>query len=88
MIDMISAFILAWVSTLSGVALGGWLVYRTKREGYDNMFSMPPAGEAFNVEDPLSDMPLNVSKASIPKPIKTANDVFVDQFVQDIAGKR
>ena len=87
MIDMVVAFILAWISTISGVALGGWLVFRTKREGYDSLFAKPEAGESFNVSDDISDMPINISTANIPEPTLSANDAFVEQFADSLSKK-
>jgi hypothetical protein len=49
--ETILTFLAGWLSTLSGVALGGWLVYRTKRESYDPLVGPQPKGEAFNLED-------------------------------------
>ncbi len=44
-----------WVSALSGVALGGYLVFKTKREPYENLWAGSPKGEAVNLSDGLLD---------------------------------
>lgn len=85
--EMITAFILAWICTLSGVALGGWLVFRTKREGYDQLFSVsPPEGQAFNTEDGFS-FDQSEAKTEIPKSMMDATDRFTQQFAETLAEK-
>ncbi len=69
-----------WIATLSGVALGGWLVYRTKRDPYDPLFPSNQKGESFNLDDGLGtgqDVPV------IPKDILDANQKFQEQFDVD-----
>jgi len=89
MIDMITAFVLAWLCTLSGVALGGFLVFRTKRD-QEPLFRSPPAeGDGFNVldgETEMVDREIPTSRAHIPKPVQDANDLFVQQFAERLAG--
>ena len=85
--DTIIAFLLAWISTISGVALGGWLVYRTKRDSYDPLFSRGKAGEVFNIEDDLTVFDGSPSSASLPKATASANDAFVQQFADRMAEK-
>lgn len=52
-----SILIFFWILTiafaLGGVILGGWLVYRTKREPYEPMLRGSSKGEAFTI--PLDD---------------------------------
>ncbi len=84
--DMITAFILAWLSTLSGVALGGFLVYRTKKESYEPLFAKQPEGDSFNVDD-ISEMQEQVSTATIPTAVHQANSAFIDQFADDLLNK-
>lgn len=38
--------------TLGAVALGGFLVFKTRRDPEDRLFGREPKGEAFNVEEP------------------------------------
>jgi hypothetical protein len=86
MIDMVIAFILAWISSISGVALGGYLVFKTKREHYESLWSPGgQMGESFNIDDDLSDVPQHASAATIPEPVERANDLFMDQFAEKIA---
>ena len=87
--ELILAFILAWACSLSGVVLGGFLVFRTKREGYDHMFSVKqPEGQAFNVNDGFelrNDM--QPSKTEFPTEFREAQDRFTEQFAQSLADK-
>lgn len=87
--ELILAFILAWVCTLSGVALGGFLVFRTKREGYEQMFSVkPPEGQAFNTDDGFGDFfKPDKAKTELPKSVMDASDRFTAQFAETLANK-
>jgi len=86
MIEMIAAFILAWISSISGVALGGYLVFKTKREHYESLWSPGgQSGDSFNIEDDIGDMPLHTSGAEIPRPTEEANDAFVEQFAEKMS---
>jgi hypothetical protein len=86
--EQLLAFILSWVSTLSGVALGGFLVYRTKRDSYEPFWGSPRQSEpeSYNVSD-LPDEPLPTSSAHIPKPVQVANDAFLQQFAEGLADR-
>jgi hypothetical protein len=76
--------LLGWIATLSGVALGGFLVFRTKRDRYDALFSSgAPKGEAFSLEDDGTD----VVPAEIPEKIQKINRRFVDLFAENLAEK-
>ena len=86
--DIFIAFILSWVSTVSGVMLGGYLVFKTKRESYESVFSPGEAkGASFNIEDEFGSMENLASSAEIPKPVGQANNVFMDQFAENLAAK-
>ncbi len=88
MAEMLIAFILAWICTLSGVALGGFLVFRTKREGYDSLFQVKqPEGKAFNIEDGLDFGEPPASKVAFPREVQEAQDRFMEQFAQSLADK-
>ena len=64
---------------MAGVMLGGWLVYRTKRDSYDPLFTGQGKGEAFTIDDGLGlDMP--VGKSDMPPETKKANKAFMEQF--------
>ncbi|MEA1928612.1 MAG: hypothetical protein U9N73_10430 [Candidatus Auribacterota bacterium] len=86
--ETVLSFALAWLSTLSGVALGGFLVYRTKRENYDQLFPQQPKSEGFNLNSGLEFESLLNSKstAGIP-PSHTADDQFTEQFAESLAEK-
>lgn len=54
-LSVLGACLMSSVYTLVGVALGGWLVFRTKKEAHERLFSAkPPQGEAF-VLDPFDE---------------------------------
>jgi len=80
-------FVLGWISTLSGVLLGGWLVYRTKREPYDALFAGQQKGEAFNIDDELNTLNTEPSSAQMSASTQKMNDKFVDQFASRLAGQ-
>lgn len=75
---IISLFCLGAIFALSGVALGGWLVYRTKRDSYDPLFSRSKTGEAFNINDDLNTG--EEGPVDLPEPTKGASDAFIKQF--------
>lgn len=86
MIEHVTMFLVGWFATLSGVALGGWLVFRTKRESYEgSLFGSQPKGEVFSLDDGVEEMPSFKSTASIPAmpPVTdTANEQFIKQFAE------
>lgn len=88
MIDMIIAFVLSWICTLSGVALGGFLVFRTKRDSYEGLFQAQSlAGQAFNTDDGFGfDDPVK-TKTELPTSILDATDRFTQQFAETLAKK-
>jgi hypothetical protein len=80
--ETIFTFIAGWLSTLSGVALGGFLVYRTKRDPYDPMFSGGDKGGAFNIDDDLGqDEPVT---PEMSQTAAKANKDFMNQFTEDL----
>lgn len=86
--DIFIAFILSWITTVSGVMLGGYLVFKTKRESYESVFSPGDAkGDSFNIIDEFGNMENLSSSAEIPKPVNKANNVFMDQFAENLANK-
>lgn len=85
--DIFIAFVLSWISTVSGVALGGFLVFRTKREAHEGFLqAREPAVDSFNLDAGWEDEPVK-STATIPKPVETANNAFVQQFAETLADK-
>jgi len=89
--ELMLAYILAWLCTLSGVALGGFLVFRTKREGYDSLFrAKPPEGQAFNLEDDDDysfDSVAAAGNTGIPSALDETNSRFMEQFAESLANK-
>lgn len=78
------AFLAGWIATLSGVALGGWFVYRTKRESYDPLIGPQPKGEVFNLGEDDFKFPDIKSSARLPKATEENHSRFVDQFADDL----
>lgn len=78
-------FLAGWLSTLSGVALGGWLVFRTKRESYDPLIGPTPKGEVFNMGEDDFKFPDVKTSASLPKSVQENHNKFVEQFADDLA---
>lgn len=52
--SLLIVYALGALTALGGVALGGWFVFRTKREPYESLFTKQPEGDAFNLEDEQS----------------------------------
>jgi len=51
----LAAVALGWMTALSSAFLGGYMVFRTKREGHDPFMQFrSPKGDALNVSDGLS----------------------------------
>ena len=40
------------IFTLAAVGLGGFLVWKTKRDSGDRLFGREPKGDAFNIDEP------------------------------------
>ncbi len=53
MLQTFMLLVFAWIATLSGVLLGGLLVFRTKKEAYEPFLQVKkqPEEQAFNLED-------------------------------------
>ena len=73
--------VLGWFATLTGVALGGFLVYRTRRDTDDPLFASQKErkGEAFVIDDGL-DPDVSQEPTPIQEEIGAINNRFVDQF--------
>lgn len=82
---MITAYILGCVSSLAGVALGGWFVYRTKREPYESMFSKPE-GDAYNIDD--LDSFEDLTADALNKRFEGPKDAFIDDSFMKRARER
>lgn len=76
------AICISWLISLSGVALGGWLVFRTKRESYEgSLFGSQPKGEAFHIIDNDAVEPIK-STAHIPPAYDKATEEATNRFLQ------
>ena len=81
--ETILIFLAGWLSTLSGVALGGFLVYRTKRDPYDQLFSRDSKGSSFNIDDDFEQ--IKPENQELPKATAAANSNFINQFAEKLA---
>ena len=72
----IYGMIFGWFATLSAFALGSYVVFKTKREPYEQMFNVgQPKGEAFNLEDDFTEK----EEPKMPSIIGRFNDRFKAQ---------
>jgi len=82
--ETIFIFLAGWLSTLSGVALGGWLVFRTKRDTFEPLFRTgADKGDSFNIEDDFDtheEAPVELGAVS-----EKANENFIKQFSAKLA---
>lgn len=78
---IIIAFGMGSTVTLFAVALGGLLVFKTKREPHESLFSVgSPKADAF-VLDPLDDeLKENKNKDIVPDIVKAQTDKFLNQM--------
>jgi hypothetical protein len=84
--EQLYTFIAGWLCTLSGVLLGGFLVYKTKRDPYDSMFSRADnTGSSFNIDDDM-DQGDSVEQ-EVPKATESANNAFIGQFAEALGKK-
>ena len=70
------------ISVLLGVALGGWLVFKTKRDSHESLFQLKePKGQAFNIEE---DWEKELSETTeTPSKVAQAAGKFRQQFVAE-----
>ena len=78
---VIIAFGMGSTITLLAVTLGGLLVFKTKRESHERLFSIgSPKADAF-VMDPLDDeLGENKNKDVVPDIVKAQTDKFLNQM--------
>lgn len=88
------AFVIGWFCTIVSVALGGFLVFRTKRESYEPFLKKgaEAEGSAFNVYDPLqgeghADSAEYYTQTGLdPSEILYSNsNKFAEQFAESLA---
>jgi len=92
---VLSLLVSGWLSTLSGVIVGGYLVYRTKRDPYDPFIRTGlEKGQSFHLDDREADMTekvmqgLGVPATGVPGgkmkdksgPSLAAGNAFLDQI--------
>jgi hypothetical protein len=80
---MLLSGLFSWVATISGVLLGGFLVYRTKRDPYDQLFSRDSKGSSFNIDDDFEQ--IKPENQELPKATAAANSNFINQFAEKLA---
>lgn len=74
--EIIFAVFVGAVIALSGVFLGGWFVFRTKREA--EPLIMSNRGNSFSLDEPEFEAP------PPPEPVKEAMDGFVNHFAASL----
>jgi uncharacterized SAM-binding protein YcdF (DUF218 family) len=93
-VAILVSFGMAWIFVLTAVALGGLLVYRTKRESHEALYQIKkPEGSAW-VEDPYGEAGFDVVHApysygddnvtELPDPIKKATARMKKQMDDEI----
>ena len=85
------AFVIGWFCTIISVGLGGFLVFRTKRESYEPFLrkGSEAEGSAFNVYDPLQEedpVSYYTQTGTDPSDILYSNsNKFAEQFAENLA---
>lgn len=75
------------VFMLSGVALGAYLVFHTKREPHERLFGGVPKGDVFSIDDLVGDEEEEEPAAtSPPETIQKRAEEFVNQFADRLGG--
>ena len=72
----IGLFAAGWAATISGVIVGGWLVY--KASGGRQMFK-PERGSAYNLDEDILD-PDQAEPPEMPDGLMNYNQQFKDQY--------
>ena len=82
---LMSAFLLGAAVTLVAVALGGFLVFKSKREAHERLFSSGPLqGNAFVVDQvQLDEEDEKEDPDAVPGILQRKSDAFVDQYMRD-----
>ena len=82
----ILAFIAGSLSSLVGVVIGAYAVYRTKRDGHEPFFPSSQKGDAFNLDDDLT--LVENQTAEMPESVQSNSERFVRQFAETLAQKK
>lgn len=83
---LIVTFAMGTVSSLIGVMIGAYAVYRTKRDSYEPFFPTSSKGESFNVDDDLT--LVDNQTGDLDSNVSGANERFVQQFAENLAGRK
>ena len=80
-------FMAGWFAATSSVLLGGWLVYRTKRESHEPLVPRhtKPADTAFNLTDPCDIAEPDAGHPYVPDAVAARADDFVAQFAANLS---
>lgn len=79
-------FVAGWLSALSGVMVGAYAVFKTRRDPGESFFGGGGKGDAFNLDDDFSIDDVS-AKTTLPKSTEKANDSFINQFAKNLAEK-
>ena len=78
----IGLFFFEAVLILLSVTLGGWLVFKTKREPHETLVGGAPKGDIFSIDDSEEDIEDGIT--DIPDAITAKANAFFDQTGGDI----
>lgn len=67
------------VAVLTGVFIGAYAVYRTKRETHESFVGATPKGEVFSIDTLGEDLPEGLDEA-LPEALRGRNQAFTQQF--------
>ena len=74
--QLLLAVLTGWFISFASVALGGWLVFKTKREAHEGLFrSEKPEADVFNVDD-FSDMTGEKVAEEVAQPQEFESDIM------------
>ena len=78
--DIVYGVFIGWMATITGVLVGGLLVFKTKRGGYEPLFT-PKSDQpsAFNLADEFEQV--EDEPPPIPEVVSRMNEKFQNQFV-------
>lgn len=79
-------FIAGSLSSLIGVVIGAYAVFKTKRDSYEPFFPTSSKGESFNVDDDFS--LIDNETADMPEAVQSNSERFVRQFAENLAGRK
>lgn len=78
------AFAMGGVMTLMAVGLGGFLVFRTRRDSHESLFALKsPKGDAFVVDPIAETFGDEEPKDAVPDILRKQTDRFMEQLKKE-----